>query len=259
MSAVELLQGLIADLEGKLSLGEYISLWRNVRPIPTLSLILIHLVPAPGQHPGIEKSIGSEQNSKQKKKKANQKSNASSKKATAGPSADAIPDICKLEFKVGIINKVWEHEAADKLYCEEIDCGEDEPRQIASGLRTHYSLDEMLNKRVLVVSNLKAKKLVGFKSHGMVLCAAATQADGSERVEFVEPPEDAPLGEIVTFEGLPPPAPVSGAQVDKKKIFQACMDGMKTNDDCLGTWNGHVFMTSAGPCKAATCKGCPMR
>ena len=218
---------------------------------------------APGQHPDIDESNGSEQNPKQKKKKAKQKSNASSSanaKATVPAAADAIPDICKLEFKVGRITKVWEHETADKLYCEEIDCGESGgPREIASGLRAHYSLDEMLNKRVLVVSNLKPKKLVGFKSHGMVLCAAATQADGSERVEFVEPPEDAPLGEVVTFEGLPPPAPVSGAQVDKKKIFQACMSGMKTNDECFGTWNGHVFMTSAGPCKATTCKGCPMR
>lgn len=214
-------------------------------------------MPAPGQHPVNEQSIGSEQNSKQKTKKAKKSKSTTTVEPAA---ADAIPDICKLEFKVGRITKVWEHEAADKLYCEEIDCGESGgPREIASGLRGHYSLDEMLNKRVLVVSNLKPKKLVGFKSHGMVLCAAATQADGSERVEFVEPPEDAPLGEIVTFEGLPPPAPVSGAQVDKKKIFQACADGMRTNDEGVGTWNDHVFMTSAGPCKAKTCKGCPMR
>jgi tRNA-binding EMAP/Myf-like protein len=117
----------------------------------------------------------------------------------------------------------------------------------------------MQGKRVLVVANLKAKNLVGFKSHGMVLCAAETNADGTEKVEFVEPPEGAPLGEVVTFEGLPPPAPFSASQVEKKKLFAACMDGMKTNDQCEGTFNGHVFMTTAGPCKGASIKGGAMR
>lgn len=92
-----------------------------------------------------------------------------------------------------------------------------------------------------------------------VLCAAQPKEDGSELVEFVEPPPDAKIGEIVTFEGLPPPFPVSASQVDKKKVFQACAEGMKTNDDRAATWNGHIFMTSAGPCKAKTVAGGQMR
>ena len=169
------------------------------------------------------------------------------------------PDICKLEFKVGKIVKVWDHPDADRLYCEEIDVGEDAPRQIASGLRPHFTEEAMLGQRLLVVSNLKAKNLVGFKSHGMVLCAGGVKEDGSEKVEFVEPPEGAPLGEVVTFEGLPPPEPWSAAQVEKKKVFAACMEGMKTTDDCVAVWNGHAFMTSAGPCKVATIKGGDLR
>lgn len=117
----------------------------------------------------------------------------------------------------------------------------------------------MLGQRLLVVANLKAKNLVGFKSHGMVLCAAGTNEDGSDKVEFIEPPEVAPLGEVVTFEGLPTPFPVSGSQVDKKKVFQKAMEGMKTNDECMAAWNGHVFMTSAGPCKSTSIAGGPMR
>jgi len=59
---------------------------------------------------------------------------------------------------------VWVHPDADKLYCEEIDCGEEGgPRQIASGLRLHYSEEEMLGKRVLVVANLKVS--VRFDRH----------------------------------------------------------------------------------------------
>lgn len=170
------------------------------------------------------------------------------------------PDICKLEFKVGVITKVWVHEKADKLYCEEIDVAEESgPRQIASGLRPHFSLEEMMGQRLLVMSNLKAKNLVGFKSHGMVLCAAQTNEDGSEKVEFVEPPADAKIGEVVTFEGLPTPEPISAAQVEKKKIIQACSEGMKTNDDCIANWNGHTFMTSTGPCTTKSIKGGVLR
>lgn len=79
------------------------------------------------------------------------------------------------------------------------------------------------------------------------LCAA-------ERCEFVQPPEGAPIGEVVTFDGLPKPHPLSGAQVDKKKVWVACAQNMKSNEDCVATWSGHAFITSAGPCKTKTIK-----
>jgi aminoacyl tRNA synthase complex-interacting multifunctional protein 1 len=112
-----------------------------------------------------------------------------------------------------------------------------------------------------VVTNLKAKNLVGFKSHGMVLCAALPDPEGGgERVEFVEPPDGAPVGELVTFEGLPPPRPLSAAQVEKKKVFQNCLPGMTTNDDCVAVWEGrHAFVTSAGPCRVRSAAGACLR
>ncbi|CAN0045512.1 unnamed protein product, partial [Choristocarpus tenellus] len=67
--------------------------------------------------------------------------------------------------------QVWNHEDADRLYCEEIDVGEGQPRSIASGLREHCTLEEMSGRLVLVVCNLKAAKLAGFLSNGMVLAA----------------------------------------------------------------------------------------
>lgn len=194
-----------------------------------------------------------------KKKQNNKKDPKKQQPPKAAAPPQNQPDICKLEFKVGVITKVWNHPNADKLYCEEIDVGEDSVRQIASGLRPHFSLDEMMGQRLLVVSNLKAKNLVKFKSHGMVLCAAEALEDGKEKVEFVEPPEGAPIGEVVTFEGLPKPFPLSGAQVEKKKVFAACMNGMKSTDDCVAAWEGHAFMTSAGPCKTKTIKNGVLR
>ena len=93
----------------------------------------------------------------------------------------------------------------------------------------------------------------------MVLCAAEKKEDGSEKVEFVEPPEAAKIGEVITFEGLPTPEPFTGSQVEKKKVFQACAEGMKTTEEGVASWNGHIFLTSAGPCKSPTIRNGAMR
>lgn len=101
-------------------------------------------------------------------------------------------------------------------------------------------------------------------------CAASKKLDENgnpteeEVVEFVEPPADAPIGERISFEGLPTPQPVSAQQVEKKKVFQACMPNMKTTDDCLAVWKGedgseHAFMTSAGPCRVKTVRNGSLR
>ena len=220
-------------------------------------------VPASGSGGG-SGNDNTKQQQQQKQKKAKNKGDSNNRKKEEGPSAEELaaqPEICKLEFKVGVITKVWAHPNADKLYCEEIDCGEDSgPRQIASGLRPHFTLEEMMGQRLLVVANLKAKNLVKFKSHGMVLCAAKTNDDGTELVEFVEPPENAAVGSIVSFEGLSKPIPLSASQVEKKKVFVNCLDGLKTDSDGVATWNGHKFMVGDGEfCKSKTICNGPMR
>ena len=125
-----------------------------------------------------------------KEKKAKEAKAPKPVKNAPAPGSENQPEITKLDIRVGHINKAWLIEGSDKLFAEEIDIGEETgPRQIASGLRAHYSLEEMnTGKRVLVVANLKAKKLAGFASHGMVLCAK--NADES-KVEFVDPPAGA--------------------------------------------------------------------
>lgn len=98
---------------------------------------------------------------------SNPSTKATSKLSNTKSSADANKDgndsdfnISALDIRVGQIMKVWPHESADKLFCEEINVGEDQPRSIASGLRPFYSLEEMQNQRVLVLTNLKARNLV---------------------------------------------------------------------------------------------------
>ena len=218
--------------------------------ITMLNTVIVDLECRLGLKPG--QKLKNNSNHKNTKKKPPHNNNntkntkTKNKKQQQNPEELAAqPDICKLEFKVGVITKVWIHPNADKLYCEEIDVGEETgPRQIASGLRPHFSLEQMLGQRLLVVANLKAKNLVKFKSHGMVLCAAqANQDDGSgETVEFVEPPPEAQPGDVVNFLGLPEPIPLAPSQIEKKKIFAKCLDGLHTDAEGIATWKGHKFV-----------------
>eukprot|EP00977_Amphora_coffeiformis_P003419 scaffold638_cov168-Amphora_coffeaeformis.AAC.1 len=153
-------------------------------------------------------------------------------------------DVSKLDIRVGVITKAWLHEEADKLFCEEIDIGEDSPRQIASGLRAHYNLEDLEGQRVLVLANLKARKLVGFPSHGMVMCAS--NSDGS--VKFVEPPADAKIGERVMVEGYDG-EPATENQVIKKKMLEQIFPDLKTNAAGIACYKGVPLTTTAGPCQ----------
>eukprot|EP00543_Licmophora_paradoxa_P010468 CAMPEP_0202457778 /NCGR_PEP_ID=MMETSP1360-20130828/14697_1 /ASSEMBLY_ACC=CAM_ASM_000848 /TAXON_ID=515479 /ORGANISM="Licmophora paradoxa, Strain CCMP2313" /LENGTH=823 /DNA_ID=CAMNT_0049077941 /DNA_START=68 /DNA_END=2539 /DNA_ORIENTATION=- len=166
------------------------------------------------------------------------------------------PPITALDIRVGKILKVWEHENADKLYCEEIDVGEDEPRQVASGLRPFLKPEDMEGRLVLVLCNLKARKLVGFPSHGMVLCAS--NEDHTD-VRLVNPPIDAKIGERITipdfnFEGEEG-KPFAENKVGKKKIFEGIAPHLKTSKYGVPEFLGRPFVTSAGVCTSAITDG----
>jgi methionine--tRNA ligase beta chain len=152
-------------------------------------------------------------------------------------------DISALDIRVGQIKKVWPHPEAEKLFCEEIDVGEDQPRQIASGLRPFYKTDELENRRVVVLCNLKKRNLVGFPSHGMVLCAS--NADHTQ-VQCMEPPATAKIGDRVVFEGYENGEPEPENKIGKKKIFEAVAPALKTNGDGLCVWNGAISKVGEG-------------
>lgn len=78
-------------------------------------------------------------------------------------------DFKKVELKVGIVQQAEAIEGSDKLLRLQVDTGE--PRQIVSGIRTWYSAEQMVNKTVVVVTNLKPAKLFGVESQGMLLAA----------------------------------------------------------------------------------------
>jgi methionyl-tRNA synthetase len=93
----------------------------------------------------------------------------------------------KLQLRVAKITKVEKHPNAEKLYIEYIDFG-DEQRVIVSGLVPHYKAEELLGKKIIVVTNLEPATLRGVQSNGMLL---ACEENGI--VGLVLP--DAELGE----------------------------------------------------------------
>lgn len=82
-----------------------------------------------------------------------------------------IDELDKVELKVGQIKEVCRVEKSDKLYKLSVDVGEENLRTIVSGLVPYYEEDELLNKQVVVVTNLKPAKLRGVESNGMLLAA----------------------------------------------------------------------------------------
>ena len=85
-------------------------------------------------------------------------------------------DFEKLQFQVGEIIACEAVKKSKKLLCSQVKIG-NQVRQIVSGIRKHYSPEEMVGKKVMVVTNLKPATLAGVKSEGMILCAE--DADGN--------------------------------------------------------------------------------
>ena len=79
-------------------------------------------------------------------------------------------DFAKLQFQIGEIVKCEEVPKSKKLLCSQVRIGS-ETRQILSGIKAWYKPEQMVGKKVMVVTNLKPAKLAGMLSEGMILCA----------------------------------------------------------------------------------------
>lgn len=85
------------------------------------------------------------------------------------------------------------------------------------------------------------------------------KSEDGTKVELIEPPNDAIIGERVTIEGITETyEPFSSTQTKKKKTFDIVSKELKTIDDGIATWQGKPIITSKGPCKAATLVGAPI-
>ena len=186
-------------------------------------------------------AAGSKPNKKEKKEKKEKPP-----KPAPAPAAPPSPSI--IDLRVGHILRAVNHPNADSLYVSTIDCGDapgtdntslDEEtgktvRTVCSGLNGLVPLEEMQNRKIVAVCNLKPVTMRGIKSTAMVLAASPRVAEGEDShagpVELVSPPADAPAGERVSFQGW---ADGEHEKVlnPKKKLWETFQPGFTTNGD----------------------------
>ncbi len=97
-----------------------------------------------------------------------------------------IDDFLKIELRVGEIKVAERIPKADKLLRFEIDLGEEKPRQILAGLAEYYEPETLVGRKVVVVANLKPRKMRGLESQGMICAASLDEGDTPAIATFLE-------------------------------------------------------------------------
>jgi methionine--tRNA ligase beta chain len=159
------------------------------------------------------------------------------------PVVDDRTSMAKVAILAGVVLSVTEHPDSDHLFVEQIDLGEEKPRQIISGLRGHVTKEEFTGARVCVAANLEPRKMRGISSEGMVLCAST---EGKGAVKLLQVPEGVPAGERIVFPGHP-----GAAEPVLKKKLAKCWDEvapqLATDEQGVACFAGLPFDTSRGP------------
>merc|ERR1712232_457745 len=179
-------------------------------------------------------------------KKSNQQAKAQpkGKKEPLRPDDPNQPLFSKLDIRVGKIVKAWNHPDADRLFCEEIDIGEEVPRQIVSGLREHYTLEKFQGMKVLVIANMQPSKLKGVTSSGMVLCAKSAN---KKVVELVTVPDSCNVGDRLLPTGVASSwAPSQPQGVKEYKIWEAVSKDLRSDAKKVACFAGVPLTTEKG-------------
>lgn len=114
--------------------------------------------------------------------------NADAAQAAEEENFITIDDFLKVELKIGEVKVCERIPKADKLLRFEIDLGEEKPRQILAGLAEYYEPETLIGRKVVVVANLKPRKMRGLESQGMI-CAASLEDGTGEKpalASFIE-------------------------------------------------------------------------
>ncbi len=115
--------------------------------------------------------------------------NKQNQQAPAGPFAD----FRRIDIRVGTVVEVGDHPEAEKLYVLKVDLGEEQPRQIVTNIKPLYPREQMENRRLLIISNLKPAKFRGVKSEGMLM-ALDDEEQGGDALLLLKPSADVPNG-----------------------------------------------------------------
>jgi methionyl-tRNA synthetase len=87
-------------------------------------------------------------------------------------------DFMKVKLKVGEIVEAEKHPNADRLLALKVEVGEERPRSIVAGIAAKYAPEDLIGKKIVIVANLKPRKLRGVMSEGMLLAATGSELEG---------------------------------------------------------------------------------
>ncbi|KAI1103102.1 nucleic acid-binding protein [Jackrogersella minutella] len=207
-------------------------------------------------------------------------------KPQKAPAAPKVVSPNSIEIRAGHILKAIKHPEADSLFVSTIAMG-DAPgtedtteyegqvcRTICSGLNGVVPLEEMQNRRVVLVANLKPVKMRGIKSSGMVLCASPRLKEGEVDdhkgpFELLSPPPDVKIGERLFFQGFE--GEPDGILNPKKKIWETFSPGFTTTENLEVVYDsryikdaakeevGKLVSASGGVCTVTSLKNAPVR
>lgn len=151
----------------------------------------------------------------------------------------AVEHVGRLDLRIGKIVDIQKAPDADTLYLTKVDIG-GEILSIVAGLAKFIPSDELLNKSVVVLCNLKPSKLRGHLSEGMILCAKV-----GEQMEALQPPSNATPGDLVYCESYDR-VPVETPR-DKKKLFDPLAPDFHTNDKLVACYKGsYLYLPEKG-------------
>lgn len=164
----------------------------------------------------------------------------------------------RLDVRVGKIIDIKKHPDADCLYVSQVDVGDNSGlRTIVSGLAELIPMEELHEKFVVVLCNLKAAKMRGIESQGMILCASVSEP---RKAEILQPPEGSSPGDNIFVDGYKNPNMQPDAVLNpKKKIWEKLQADLKISENCIAEWQGNPIMTKLGVITCKTMKGAPIK
>lgn len=258
---IDLIQNVLVEVEDKVVVDYDILLPREVKEKKKPAAAAAAAAPAAAVSPaapapvenagdGLRKELTEEE--KKAKADAQKAKKAARAKAKAEQNAQKAPAAAPVaitpsmvDIRVGYIQKAVKHPDADSLYMSTIDMGDAEgPRTVCSGLVKYIPLEDMQERYIVCIANLKPVTMRGVKSSAMVLCAS-----NENTVEFVNPPAGSKPGDKLffeTFDGTPE------KQLNpKKKVWEALQPHFSTSE------NFEVTFTEEGkePKKLVNAKG----
>ncbi|KAM9856748.1 aminoacyl tRNA synthase complex-interacting multifunctional protein 1-like [Aulostomus maculatus] len=174
------------------------------------------------------------------------------KQPSASTSDEVRVDVSGLDLRVGQITVTRLLPEPGSLCVLQVDLGEARPRTVVSELAGHVPVDQMQNRMVVLLCNVKPVEMRGVVSQASVMCASSPH-----KVELLDPPSGAVPGDRVTLQGFPGEP---GKELNIEKVWEELQPDLRTDAQCIATYKGAAFeVTGKGVCRSRTMSDCEIK